>query len=53
MQTAQAINALRHQEQTGRIAFVPEVVEPVRHAPGMPALEVAQTRLLEALIIQI
>lgn len=50
MQTAQAINALRHQEQTGRMVFVPEMVEePASKVIELPVLEVAQNRLLEAL----
>jgi DNA-binding transcriptional MerR regulator len=51
MQTAQAINALRHQEQSGRLVFVPETIkEPEVPASGLPVLQVAQNRLLEALI---
>lgn len=51
MQTAQAINAMRHQEQTGRMVLVPEATDDhVRQIPGLPALDVAQNRLLEALI---
>ncbi|HLE13187.1 MAG TPA: B12-binding domain-containing protein [Anaerolineales bacterium] len=51
MQTAQAINALRHQEKSGRLAFVPEsIAEKPTQSSDLPALQVYQRRLFNALI---
>lgn len=52
MQTAQAINALRHQEQTGAVTLLEPVGQPETHRPSSvpPQLPLQRQALIDALI---
>lgn len=52
MQTAQAINALRHQEQSGHLVYIPETYPDVENLPTVTAshLGTYQNRLFDTLI---
>lgn len=52
MQTAQAIHALRHQEQSGHLLYIPESYPQNENLPTAPAshMDVYQARLIDALL---